>query len=146
MTSRQIAYGLFACLFLVIASFWATLRVLDYRYPSGESRSVSSSAETTAPTGHSNTLGPHIIVAEATYGLNCAAGVKVGNATQAVAAACGVKMTNCAYVVTIEALGDPAPGCPKDFTVKWHCDGSHELFHANTAPESAGQTVHLNCP
>ena len=69
------------------------------------------------------TSGIHVI--EATYGGNCAAqgfGAQRGNATAHARSVCEGQKT-CDYVVQVQALGDPAPGCAKDFVARYACMG-----------------------
>ena len=81
-------------------------------------------------------------VASATYGGSCKA--PKGNATQAVQAACNGK-SSCQYTVNHLALGDPAPGCRKDFAVAWTC-GTGTGGSAWLPGEASGATVNLSCP
>lgn len=78
----------------------------------------------------------------ATYGFNC--GASSGNATNPVAASCNGR-TRCDYRVDARALGNPNPGCDKDFSADYLCqDGSFHKVRA--AREASGQTVTLECP
>jgi hypothetical protein len=54
----------------------------------------------------------------ATYGGSC--GAPHGNATRDIANQCGGRW-DCKYVVDVDRLRDPAPGCAKDFTVEYSC-------------------------
>jgi peptidoglycan/LPS O-acetylase OafA/YrhL len=86
--------------------------------------------------------GVHIL--SATYGGNCRA--PRGNATRALSRSCNGK-NNCAYVVDVNLLGDPAPGCGKDFVVDYQCapvDGQL----SKTLPGEAGlkSRLDLSCP
>ncbi len=95
------------------ASFWITMKVLDY----WDSKVVN-------PT--------QIHVTEATFGRNCGglkgpAGVyevKSGNATVTVSEACNNAKGTCEFVVDLIKIGDPAPFCGKEFTVDYRCGAS----------------------
>lgn len=82
-----------------------------------------------------------IAVSSATYGGNCHA--PAGNATALVQSACDGKKA-CDYSVTVEKLGDPAPGCSKDFSVDYACDATAKA--AGASAEANGKSVHLSCP
>src|SRR5262249_46350782 len=89
---------------VVIGSFWVSLQVMDTWF---------------LPPNASE-----IRVVEATYGFNCRefglsagqeARVKKGNATTSVAQTCGEAKGSCQFKVDVGRLGDPVPGCQKDF-------------------------------
>jgi hypothetical protein len=86
-----------------------------------------------------------IIVEGATYGGNCGAGK--GNATIQVSNACNGQ-TLCQYVVDFRVIGDPAPGCVKDFSLSYTCAGSQTRKEVRISGEEAGfeKTVVLSCP
>jgi peptidoglycan/LPS O-acetylase OafA/YrhL len=98
---------------------------------------------------------PEIRVIEATYGFNCTRDipgvprrfdVSRGNATAHIAAACD-DHNSCEYVVSVEALGDAAPQCPKDYSVTYTCSGSETQHHeARLGPEANGHATSLRCP
>ncbi len=60
-----------------------------------------------------------IHVTGATYG-GQTCHTAAGNVTHFLADACNGKKT-CDYVVQYQTIGDPAPGCAKDFNVQWTC-------------------------
>jgi phosphate-induced protein 1 len=84
-------------------------------------------------------FGGNIGVQSAIYGENCPTSA---NVTSKVGKACNDQAT-CAFAIDVGALGDPSPGCAKDFVVNWSClDGPHTL----TVPaEANGQRVTLSC-
>ena len=84
-----------------------------------------------------------IAVTEGTYGENC--GAAYGNATHALRAACDGRRS-CAFRIDVSALGDPAPGCAKDFRAVWSC-GSGEALHPATIGPEAGfdRRILLSC-
>jgi hypothetical protein len=68
-----------------------------------------------------------------------------GNATAAVTRACTGKL-HCQFDVEAAMLGDPAPGCDKDFTVAYRCspeDSAPKVV--NVGGEADGATVVLDC-
>ena len=75
-----------------------------------------------------------IMVTRATYGGSC--GARSGNATAHLRAACDAR-SDCGYVVDVSDLGDPAPGCGKDFTVEFTC-GADGLPQLITLPAESG--------
>ena len=76
-----------------------------------------------------------------TYGGNCGAGD--GNATRAVDTFCEGR-SGCTFQIKAEELGDPAPGCARDFVAVWTCGG--ESRRATVPPEAGfGSTVRLDC-
>jgi hypothetical protein len=85
---------------------------------------------------------PLIDVLEASYGLSCKA--QRGNASLKVDKAC-TGLGRCRYVVDHLQLGDPAPGCPKDFEVLWACTGGQQPRRATLPPEASGNAVELSC-
>jgi hypothetical protein len=71
---------------------------------------------------------------------------RAGNATFPVIRACNGK-SHCQFTVEAAMLGDPAPGCDKDFSVEYRCglsDASAKFV--NVGGEADGATVVLDCP
>lgn len=86
---------------------------------------------------------PAIDIESATYGESC--GVAQGSQTKAVFDACQGKGT-CNFNISVGALGDPAPGCAKEFSVTYVC-GSSAAFKIERVPgEANGKTMALTCP
>jgi len=88
--------------------------------------------------------GHGIEVLIATYGASCKA--RPGNATNALRKACAGK-ERCEYVLDVNRLVDPAPGCEKDFVVAWRCPNQKDALEAVVAPEAGlgGKVVRLSC-
>jgi hypothetical protein len=83
-----------------------------------------------------------IYVILATYGYNC--GATPGNVLDDVKRRCQGNL-NCEYTVDASLVGDPAPGCPKDFIVNYRCfDGARERRILVEA-ESSGNVASLTC-
>jgi hypothetical protein len=84
-----------------------------------------------------------IEIISATYGLNC--GASPGNETAHLAEACNGK-PECLYRVDYTAIGDPVPGCGKDYVVEWRCAGSRSPRRIRAAPEAGyGAVITLTC-
>jgi hypothetical protein len=113
---------------IVLASFFITLGVMDY------------SSNTSNPTD-----GERLIkIEEATYGANCGKGVKLGNATLPVAKSCDGRVS-CNFLVSVEELGDPAPGCGKDFSVRFTCNQQQPARTPYVKGEANRSTIRVNC-
>lgn len=85
----------------------------------------------------------NVQVLSATYGGNCRAAQ--GNVTNFLAAACDGK-ESCSYRVDYAVLGDPAPGCAKDYVATWKCGLGKDVFTATANPEAGtGANVMLWC-
>jgi hypothetical protein len=104
--------------------------------------------------GVTASVADEIRVVEATYGSNCKdfkvpppAGnrVRIGNASSIVATSCSSKHGVCAFPIDVGRLGDPAPNCGKDFSVKWRCSAATDVHQANLAGEANGKTIVLDC-
>lgn len=78
-----------------------------------------------------------IAIQSATYGGNC--GAAAGNVSADIVYACDGK-ASCNYVVDFTRIGDPAPGCAKDYQVAYQCsDGQQRNGYA--APEAGFESV-----
>ena len=88
--------------------------------------------------------GKVIRVVSASYGQSC--GAAPGNVTAALEVACGGR-SRCSYIVDVNRLNDPAPGCEKSFAVEYAC-GSSPLPFKVELPPGAGlkEEVVLMCP
>jgi peptidoglycan/LPS O-acetylase OafA/YrhL len=82
-------------------------------------------------------------VRSATYGASC--GVRRGNTTTTLRKACDGK-DSCNYVVDVDVLGDPAPGCSKDFVVDYECAPDATRLAKNLPAEAGlGSPLLLSC-
>jgi hypothetical protein len=90
-----------------------------------------------------NLTCPTINVATATYGGNC--GVAAGHNTSWVRAVCNGR-TQCHLEIDYRVIGDPAPGCAKDFVAQYQCGGG--AMKTATVPPEAGfnKVLDLSCP
>ncbi|MCP3415716.1 acyltransferase [Bradyrhizobium brasilense] len=86
-----------------------------------------------------------ISVVAGTYGGNCRSIAVRGNATPALAAVCNGK-DECTFKIGMEQIGDPAPGCPKEFTAAWICKGDR-MIRSGSVPAQSGfaSTLQLSC-
>jgi hypothetical protein len=78
----------------------------------------------------------------ATYGQNC--GAPFGNETNAMVAACDGRAA-CDYAIDDTKIGDPAPGCSKDFSVNFTCPGGVGGGTVSVPANATGQTINLRC-
>lgn len=115
---------------IVVASFFITMLVMDNWSPGGDSPEPNPSTP--------------IKIEEATYGANCGRRVKVGNATLLVAKSCDGRVS-CAFLISVEELGDPAPGCEKDFAVRFKCDEQKPNRTVRLNAEANRSTARINC-
>jgi hypothetical protein len=107
---------------IIAASFFATIFVMDY---------------------FANGPSPGMVVIEASYGSNC--GTKPGNQTGYFESACNRKK-QCSVLIDITKMGgDPAPGCAKDFSIKYVCRPNTPLRSASIPAEAYGKTLALDC-
>ncbi|MBI5110017.1 MAG: hypothetical protein HZA62_14875 [Rhodocyclales bacterium] len=83
-----------------------------------------------------------IKVVKAEYGVNCKA--KNPNVLAHIASACNGKPA-CNYQVNHTQIGDPAPGCAKNYNVAWECGTPGQGRAAGAQPEASGKTVSLTC-
>ena len=87
--------------------------------------------------------GVSIRVLGAVYGRNCRAQYG-GNATNDIASQCQGR-NYCVYNIDHRRIGDPAPGCAKDYYVRYQCrDGDGERW-ASASAEASGRSVSLDC-
>lgn len=85
-----------------------------------------------------------IEVRSAVYGANCGSSSDV---TSHVAPSCDGRF-HCRYYIDHQELGDPAPGCYKDFRVRWSCGGDRVRFRrvgGEPGMEASGHTIYLDC-
>ena len=84
-----------------------------------------------------------IRVLGAAYGRNCAGNVST-NVTGDLARQCQGR-DYCVYRVDVRQIGDPRPGCAKDYHARYMCrDGGNER-HASAGAEASGQSIVLDC-
>lgn len=87
--------------------------------------------------------GNSIRLITATYGANC--GAPVGNASVAVERSCELRQS-CIFAVRVDEIGDPAPGCAKDFDARWRCGTTQSPRSTHLAGETGfGSKVALSC-
>ncbi len=87
--------------------------------------------------------GVSIRVLGAAYGRNCPGNVNT-NVSDDLARQCQGR-DYCVYRIDVRQLGDPRPGCAKDYQARYMCrDGGNERY-ASASPEASGQSVVLDC-
>lgn len=87
--------------------------------------------------------GTSIRVLGASYGNNCAGNVST-NVTNDLARQCQGR-DYCVYRIDVRQIGDPRPGCAKEFQARYVCrDGGNQRY-ASASPEASGQSVVLDC-
>jgi hypothetical protein len=83
-----------------------------------------------------------INVVSGTYGGNC--GAPHGNETVHIATQCNGQK-QCNYRIDYKAIGDPAPGCGKNYIAQWRC-GKGPLQKSLVKPEAGlGSVITLSC-
>jgi hypothetical protein len=84
-----------------------------------------------------------IRVLGAAYGRNCPGNVNT-NVSDDLARQCQGR-DYCVYRIDARQLGDPRPGCAKDYQARYMCrDGGNER-RASAGAEASGQSVVLDC-
>lgn len=83
-----------------------------------------------------------INVLTAWYGPSC--NTQHGNVTAHVKSRCDGK-ASCSYTVDAGTLGDPAPGCSKNFLVLYACQGQAEVRLAQLAAEAHARPLTFGC-
>jgi hypothetical protein len=83
-----------------------------------------------------------ITVTSATYGASCHQ--PKGNVTKFLQDACNGQ-GKCDYTVKYQTIGDPAPGCSKDFSVEWTCSSGTGGSASAPAEAGFGSKVTLQC-
>ena len=95
-----------------------------------------------------------IDVVDATYGSSCRSFrpatplvnlFQAGNATASVRQACA-GYQRCLYAINVNVIGDPVPGCPKDFVVTSRCPHDADPRTAALEAEAHGKSLVLECP
>ena len=87
--------------------------------------------------------GVSIRVMGAAYGRNCAGNVTT-NVTDDLARQCQGR-DYCVYRIDARQIGDPRPGCAKDYQARYICrDGGNER-QASAGAEASGQSIVLDC-
>jgi len=110
-----------------------------------EAKFGGTSAPPASTAGSAAGVGLEIV--SASYGANC--GAPIGNVTQAVQGACKSSTSSCDYRVDVGILGDPAPGCAKEFSAQISClaeAGNKSVKSVRVPPEAGlGSQVQLGC-
>lgn len=83
-----------------------------------------------------------IDVLSASYGLSCR--VSEGNVTKPIKQLCHFAAT-CDTLVSVDQLGDPAPGCDKDFTIVYRCTSQIGTRTGYIPASADGKHIVLEC-
>jgi len=83
-----------------------------------------------------------ISITDATFGANC--GASDGNVTNKVISTCNSKVS-CNFIEGDALFGDPAPNCPKNFSVSYTCTGGGSYTASAPAVPYENQPVSLSC-
>jgi hypothetical protein len=119
----------------------------------GKSVTLTCQGKNSASAAGANKDRAGITVKAASYGLNCrdfpvpanfSKSTTPGNATVPLKQACDGR-DQCDYVIDHFKIGDPAHGCPKDFSVEYLCPGSPVTKVETLAAEAEGKTAELTC-
>jgi hypothetical protein len=87
--------------------------------------------------------GVSIRVLGAAYGSNCAGNVST-NVTNDLARQCQGR-DYCVYRIDARQIGDPRPGCAKEYQARYMCrDGGNQRY-ASANAEASGQSIVLDC-
>ena len=88
-------------------------------------------------------LPPRIKIVAGSYGKNC--GAPYGNKTAHLESQCSGR-GSCAYIIDFEIIGDPVPGCMKDYVAEWKC-GDDQTIQSAAANAEAGyrSKLQLSC-
>lgn len=86
-----------------------------------------------------------INIVDGIYGASCVK-IEKSNARESLRRNCNGR-ASCDYVVNVTILGDPAPGCSKDFKAEWRCSAHGEVRTLILPPEAGLKSVaRLSCP
>ena len=123
---------------------WYVVANMDVSASTGISNSILSTQSNIATFTVGQPSQTGISVVGGTYGGNC--GASHSNVTGALGSACNT-LGHCDYIVDYTILGDPAPGCAKDYVAEWTCNGQSLVQRATASPEAGfRKTVTLVCP
>jgi hypothetical protein len=123
---------------------WYVIANMDVSASTGISNSILSTQSSIATFTVGQPPQTGISVVAGTYGGNC--GAPHGNVTGALGSACNT-LGHCDYIVDYTIIGDPAPGCAKDYVAEWTCNGQSLVQRATASPEAGfRKTVTLVCP
>jgi hypothetical protein len=114
----------------------------DHGDQSGQNNGPNNGPNNNPQTASNGPAPNKITVTSATYGGSCH--VPEGNVTKFLQDACNGQ-GKCDYVVKYQTIGDPAPGCSKDFSVKWTCSTGPGGAASAAAEAGFGSKVTLDC-
>ncbi len=80
-----------------------------------------------------------INIVDGIYGASCVK-IEKSNARESLRRNCNGR-ASCDYVVNVAIIGDPAPGCSKDFKAEWRCSAQGEVRTLILPPEAGLKSV-----
>jgi len=70
--------------------------------------------------------------------------IVTGNATQEVSNLCNGR-SECSYAISVASLGDPSPGCRKNFVANYTCGTNQTQKSVTVQAEANSKTARLSC-
>jgi hypothetical protein len=140
-------FGALAAVLLLAAGALPAAAQISIPLPGGSGGSIQIGPQQDQPRYQDQKPGygaaMSIRVLGAVYGNNCAGNVST-NVTGDLARQCQGR-DYCVYRVDTRQIGDPRPGCPKDYHARYMCrDGGNER-RASASAEASGQSIVLDC-
>lgn len=140
-------FGALAAALLLIVGALPAVAQISIPLPGGSGGSIQIGPQQDQPRYQDQNPGyggaVSIRVLGAVYGNNCAGNVST-NVTGDLARQCQGR-DYCVYRVDSRQIGDPRPGCPKDYQARYMCrDGGNER-RASASAEASGQSIVLDC-
>lgn len=144
--SRELAVGPFLVLLLLVACVWPAAAQISIPLPgTGGSIQIGPQQDQQRNQDQYRNYGSglSIRVLSAVYGRNCGA-QRTSNVLDDLVRQCQGR-DYCVYRIDHRQLGDPRPGCAKDYQARFICrDGGNERQVAANA-EASGQSIVLDC-
>ena len=78
------------------------------------------------------------------YGENCGTEINNGTSLEDIKSKCNGK-NNCDYLINHNIIGDPSPGCAKDYKVNFKCGDEQQDRYAFEKKEASGKNINLTC-
>ena len=141
MTSRKLA------VLLLVACASPALAQISIPIPGTGGVQIGPQSQQPDNRGYNNRGyggGSSIRILDANYGRNCRVQMGGTDVVNDIAQACQGR-DYCQYFIDVRRLGDPAPGCAKEYAARFVCrDGGSEVW-ATARAEANGQSVTLDC-
>ncbi|HSI00159.1 MAG TPA: hypothetical protein VLA02_06120 [Reyranella sp.] len=88
--------------------------------------------------------GASIRILDASYGRNCPVRIGGANAFDDLSRYCQGR-DYCTYRIDARQLGDPSPGCAKEYHASYVCRDGGSEHRASARAEASGQSIVLDC-